>query len=136
MHETFLERRSSRRLPLGLSLRYGVLSQSAVLRGGFGKTRNVSGTGILFETDAELPVGTPVELSIAWPVRGGSAQPMELVVFGKINRSMQTEAAVSIVHYEFLPFCPLESLDTEAGIRPQLRKLMRRKRAHEAAIRG
>lgn len=133
MEETFMERRSSRRLPLGLSLRYGVLSHTAVLRGGSGRTRNVSGTGILFEADTELPVGTAVELSIAWPVRG-EGSGMELVVLGKINRARRTEVAVSIMHYEFLPFCPLESLDTAAGIRPQLRKLLRRQRVLHPAL--
>lgn len=136
MEETFMERRSSRRLPLGLALKYGVLSPNAVLRGGVGKTRNVSGTGILFEADAELPVGTAVELSIEWPVRSEGAQGMELVVLGKVNRVSRTEMALSIMHYEFLPFCPLESLDTAAGIRPQLRKLLRRQRALQSAIRS
>jgi hypothetical protein len=109
-----------------LSLRYGVLSKSAVVFGGAGRTRNVSRTGVLFQADARLPVGSAVELSIKWPVLRDGRQPVELVVFGNVIRAGDSHAAVSITHYEFLPVCPLDSLDTAQGLRPMVRRLLRK----------
>lgn len=126
MEGTCVERRFSRRLKMALSLRYGVLSRSAVVFCGTGRTRNVSRSGVLFQADARLPVGSPVELSIQWPVLRDGQQPVELVVFGSVIRAADTHAAVSITHYEFLPVCPLDSLDTAQGLRPLVRRLLRK----------
>lgn len=66
-----------------------------------GKTTNISSGGIWFSTGAMLAPGTPLEISVSWPVLLHDACPMKLVIFGCVVRSNEQGAAAAIERYEF-----------------------------------
>jgi PilZ domain len=94
------ERRASDRLPLIRHVRYKVLGEERSELIGSGKTRNMSGNGVLFTTKSALPAGEPIELVVSWPARLNGL-PMELVLLGRLVRTEETQAAISIMRYYF-----------------------------------
>jgi hypothetical protein len=96
------ERRSHNRYPIRLEVEYILLN----LRGhperlGYGRTVNVSSSGILFVADDALPAGSSIKLAVKWPfsLEGGCA--LKLHVSGNIIRSVTKKAAVHIAHHDF-----------------------------------
>src|ERR1700680_4372224 len=94
------ERRASDRLPLIRNVRYKVLGEESPGLVGSGKTRNMSGNGVLFTTKSALPAGAFLELVVSWPPRVNGL-PMELVLLGRLVRTEETQAAISILRYYF-----------------------------------
>jgi hypothetical protein len=94
------ERRTSNRLPLIRNVRYKVLGEKSQGLVGSGKTRNMSGNGVLFTTKSALPAGASIELVVSWPARLNGL-PMELVLLGRLVRTEETQAAISILRYYF-----------------------------------
>lgn len=81
---------------------------------GSGRTRNLGGETICFETDQQILRKGEVELRISWPFRLQDVCPLELVVRGSVIRTDATVAVVRIRTYEFQTlgersFSPLES---------------------------
>jgi hypothetical protein len=68
---------------------------------GTGTTLDLSSGGILFETDRQLPTGLNVELSISWPVLLHNVAPLQLVVTGRIVRTVGRRTAVRMMQHEF-----------------------------------
>ena len=95
------DRRSRRRYPIDLQLAYKVMRRHQVCRTGSGRTVNISGSGICFEPDATLDPGSPVELSIAWPVLLDDTCSLQLIVTGKVVRCGRTGTALRTQGYEF-----------------------------------
>jgi hypothetical protein len=93
------ERRASSRLPVIRNVRYKVLGGSPRLVGS-GKTCNMSGKGVLFTTKSALPAGASIELVVSWPPRPNGV-PLELVLLGRLVRTEETQAAISILRYDF-----------------------------------
>src|SRR5690242_7866913 len=96
------ERRASNRLPIESDVRYRVLGKDrSSTQVGMGKTINISGSGVLFTTESALPEGERVELSISWPAQLNNTVPLKLVAMGRLVRTDETQAAISIERYEF-----------------------------------
>jgi hypothetical protein len=95
------ERRQDRRYDLHLDLRWKLIRRKRVLETGTGRTLDLSSGGILIEADQHLPVGLNVELSLAWPVMLHNVAPMQLVISGRIIRSVGERAAIRMVQHEF-----------------------------------
>src|SRR5262249_1825210 len=96
------ERRASNRLPIKRDVRYKVLGEKkSVKHVGLGKTLNMSSGGGLFTTESPLPEGERVELAVSWPVQLNDTLPLKLVAMGRLVRSEETQAAISIERYEF-----------------------------------
>jgi hypothetical protein len=68
---------------------------------GVGRSVNISTGGVLFDSAAELPVGSTVEVSIAWPARLNDTVSLKLWLAGQIVRSQGTRTAVRITRHEF-----------------------------------
>ncbi len=68
---------------------------------GTGTTVDLSSTGILFESENQLPPDGAVELSIAWPILLDGSLPMQLMVCGRIARVSGRKVAIAITQYEF-----------------------------------
>jgi hypothetical protein len=68
---------------------------------GSGQTRNISSSGVLLQSDCDLPVGERVELFIEWPVQVNEKCGLKLVTEGIIIRREKREFAVNIIRYEF-----------------------------------
>ena len=96
------DRRSSNRLPIERDVRYKVLGgKKTVRQTGTGKTLNMSSCGVLFTTETALPEGERVELAVSWPAQLNDELPLKLVAMGRLVRSDDTKAAISIERYEF-----------------------------------
>jgi hypothetical protein len=95
------DRRSDRRYPLELELRYKLLRRRRVLETGSGRTLDISSGGIRFEADRPLPAGLSVELSVTWPVLLRNVAPLQLVVSGRIVRSESNQVSIRMVQHEF-----------------------------------
>jgi PilZ domain len=96
------ERRSSNRLPIERDVRYKVLGgKKSVTQVGLGKTLNISSGGVLFTTESPLPEGERVELAVSWPAQLNDVLPLKLVALGRLVRTEDTQAAISIERYEF-----------------------------------
>ncbi len=95
------DRRSHRRYPVGLDLRYKFWRNRRILREGHGRTRDVSEGGVLFNADQALPPGVDVELSIDWPARLPGTPAVEATICGRVVRSNPEGIAVRITRCEF-----------------------------------
>jgi hypothetical protein len=94
------DRRSDRRYQIGLRLTFSARRPDGSMLRGAGWTRNLSGSGILFETDAGLNRGQVISLWIEWPRKLQDRCPLELAVKGRIVRCESNEFAVAMDHYE------------------------------------
>jgi hypothetical protein len=96
------DRRASNRLPIERDVRYKVLGgKKSVKQVGTGKTVNISSGGVLFTTETPLPEGERVELAVSWPAQLNDQLPLKLVAMGRLVRTDETKAAISIERYEF-----------------------------------
>src|SRR5260370_21304761 len=95
-------RRSSNRLPIEREVRYKVVGgKKAGKQVGVGKTVNMSSGGVLFTTETAPPEGERVELAVSWPAQLNDTLPLKLVAMGRLVRTEETQAAISIERYEF-----------------------------------
>jgi PilZ domain len=103
LHEggVLIERRSKRRFVMEREIRFRVLDQDKIIAAGSGKTFNLSSSGVAFATEHEVPAGSFVELSIAWPALLENRCPLQLIGFGRVLRSVQGRVATTIEQYEF-----------------------------------
>jgi hypothetical protein len=95
------DRRGKRRFPIEQEVRYKMLYGQRFSEAGAGKTMNISSGGIWFSTENMLTSGTPIELSLTWPVLLNDSCLMKLMIYGCVVRSNRRGAAVAIERYEF-----------------------------------
>ena len=94
-----VDRRSQRRFPISVRLRYNILGVE-----GEGRTLNISSSGALIQVAQRLPTGRRIQLLIEWPAKLEDRIPLQLVVKGTILRSTVEMTAVAISNYEFRLF--------------------------------
>ena len=75
--------------------------KKSVKQAGLGKTVNMSSGGVLFTTETPLPAGERVEIAVSWPAQLNDVLPLKLVAMGRLVRTGESEAAVSVERYEF-----------------------------------
>jgi PilZ domain len=95
------ERRSHCRYPIRLDLEFTLIHNDRATLTGRGRIINLSTSGVLFESDSDLPSGMRIELSIDWPVMLNGEVRLRLHVKGKIVRAMSNRIAVTVQHYDF-----------------------------------
>jgi hypothetical protein len=61
----------------------------------------ISSGELTFTTEQELAPRQKVEVTVNWPAMLDSTCPMKLVISGRVMRSADGSASVSIDHYEF-----------------------------------
>ena len=101
--ETADDRRITNRMPIERDVRYKVLvgKKTEAQTTGVGKTLNMSSGGVLFTTETALPEGGRVELNVSWSAQLNENLPLKLVAMGRLVRSGESQAAISIERYEF-----------------------------------
>jgi hypothetical protein len=96
-----VERRTKKRFVMEREIRYRVLEQDKIIAVGSGKTVNLSSNGVAFVPEKDLPPGTFIEVSIAWPALLENRCPLQLMGFGRVLRSTRASAACTLEQYEF-----------------------------------
>ena len=96
------DRRLSSRLPINREVRYRVFSgKKSVSHTGLGKMLDMSSNGALFTTESDVPEDASIEVAVSWPARLDNVTPLKLVLRGRVVRSGESQAAMSIERYEF-----------------------------------
>jgi hypothetical protein len=93
------QRRNQRfelRLPFEL-VRSGALSETS------GETKNLSSSGVLFTSAAQVDIGQPIEYLITLPKAAGSRAEVRLRCIGKVLRAEPDSGfAATLERYEFI----------------------------------
>lgn len=95
-----IERRCKTRFPFALDVRYRTLSENPRVTG-IGHTINMSRSGLLIESEHELPVGARVEVTVEWPVPLDDEVGLQLVTVGRVGRSIGSNFVLLFRQYEF-----------------------------------
>jgi hypothetical protein len=96
-----MEQRKARRFDLKLPFEL-IRSGSAPLSQ-HGETKNLSSAGVLFQSEADLHIGEPVEYVITLPTPQGDADNVRLHCIGKVVRfARKAEVAATLERYEFV----------------------------------
>ena len=98
-----VERRSTRRYPIDLSMQYDLGRQEGPegARMGSGQVVNISSGGVLISSDRPIPPGVRIRLRLEWPARLNDAVPLALHIEGRTVRSSGPLTAVRILKSEF-----------------------------------
>jgi hypothetical protein len=96
-----VERRAKKRFVMEREIRYRVLEQDKIIAVGCGKTINLSSGGVAFVAENDLPAGSFIEVSIAWPALLENRCPLQLIGFGRVLRSGRGISACTLEQYEF-----------------------------------
>ena len=97
------ERRSNRRYPIDLSMRYDLGRQEGPEGAGMGSGQvvNISSGGVLISSDCPIAPGVRIRLRLEWPARLNDAIPLALHIEGRTVRSSGPLTAVRILKSEF-----------------------------------
>jgi hypothetical protein len=95
------EQRSHHRYPIELEMKYRLLNNDRCEYIGFGKTRNISSGGVLFEALGSPPPGGSIEVMLSWPFLLEGVCPLRLVMRGRIVRSDFRGVAIQSTYHEF-----------------------------------
>ena len=95
-----IERRSAKRYPIELPVRYTAFSLGVTVDSGQGNTIDMSSSGLRFAAERPLIQGLQIEIAIRWPFELPNGVALKLVVSGEIVRADDVEAAVRISRYE------------------------------------
>ena len=93
--------RAHRRYDLDCEVRFRATPPGPGMLAGRGRTINMSAAGVLFESELAIPVGTTIELSIAWPVQLEGKIRLTLFAIGRVVRASDERIAVKIGRSEF-----------------------------------
>ena len=95
------DRRDDRRYRIEMDLGWKLMHRGRLCLAGTGTVIDFSSGGILFNAGQPLRVGKKIELAIDWPVLLNSTTPMQLIVYGRTVRSLESQVAVRIEQHEF-----------------------------------
>jgi hypothetical protein len=110
------DRRTSRRFPLRLALRYRRTGSSPASNWMSGESLNISSTGLLFTTTEAVQPGQGIEAFVAWPVCLDKRIPLKLVIKGSIVRNTGDHTAICFERYEF----KTSQMPPDANLKPEL----------------
>jgi hypothetical protein len=97
-----LENRLRPRYELSLELHFSYRRGNRTYHG-TGRTKDLSGKAIRFESDQELPGGVQLELCIAWPFTLQGLLPLEMIVHGALVRTHSGIAVLRLDEYALRP---------------------------------
>jgi hypothetical protein len=95
------DRRTSVRYPLNLEVRYSVAGRRGAVETGYGRTIDMSSSGLSFTADKPVPIGHKLDLSIDWPARLDGDVQIQLVASGVVVRNSGAVTALRIERHEF-----------------------------------
>jgi hypothetical protein len=96
-----MEQRKARRFDLKLP--FELIRSGSEPLSEHGETKNLSSAGVLFQSEAELRIGEPVEYVITLPTSPGAGERVRLHCIGKVVRfAKNAEIAATLERYEFV----------------------------------
>jgi PilZ domain-containing protein len=96
-----MEQRKARRFDLKLP--FELIRSGTALLSEHGETKNLSSAGVLFQSQADLHVGEPVEYVITLPTSPSQGEKVRLHCIGKVVRfAKKAEIAATLERYEFV----------------------------------
>ena len=96
-----MEQRKARRFDLKLP--FELIRSGAEPLSQHGETKNVSSAGVLFQSEADLHIGEPVEYVITLPTSPPVGERVRLHCIGKVVRfARKAEIAATLERYEFV----------------------------------
>jgi len=95
-----IERRSRRRYPLQLQVRYRAMSARLVASGD-GQTLNISSAGLLIASAQSVREGLRLQLHVDWPWLLDGMTPLQLVAETRVVRANGSQFAVALERYQF-----------------------------------
>ncbi|HTS49762.1 MAG TPA: PilZ domain-containing protein [Bryobacteraceae bacterium] len=95
-----IERRSKRRYPLQLPIRYRTTSARLSVSGG-GQTLNISSAGLLIASPQGVQAGLRLRLHVDWPWLLDGTTPLQLVAESRVVRANASQFAVELERYQF-----------------------------------
>ena len=87
--------------PVVAEVEYKLVVDGESAMTGHTRTVSLSSTGVRFESNHVLPIGNPIELSIAWPVDLDDRVGLKCCVGGTIVENKLNLVTVEILRYEF-----------------------------------
>src|ERR1039457_6756109 len=98
-----MEQRKARRFDLNLPCE--LIRSGAEPLSQHGETKNVSSAGVLFQSEADLHIGEPVENVITLPTSPDDGERARLHCSGKVVRSpRKAQIAATLELYEFVRY--------------------------------
>jgi len=95
-----MERRTRTRFPLGLDVQFRTLGPDQ-LSFGFGRTVNVSSSGILIASDYDVGHGAQLRICMGWPFLLDDSIPIQLVAESRVVRVYEAGFAVILLRHQF-----------------------------------
>jgi hypothetical protein len=95
------ERRTGRRFPLQLPVRYRPMEAAAASSWILSESVNISSGGLLFTTSEAVTPGETIEAFVAWPVALDRHVKLKLAVKGRVVRCEGDRTAMCFESYEF-----------------------------------
>jgi hypothetical protein len=96
-----MEQRKARRFDLKLP--FELIRSGSEPLSQHGETKNLSSAGVLFQSEADLHIGEPVEYVITLPTPQGDVDNVRLHCIGKVVRfARKAEVAATLERYEFV----------------------------------
>ena len=97
----FFDRRRGQRLSLHLGLQFTIREHGTVIGTGEGKIRDVSRSGIFFESSTIVPPGSVLQLTVDWPVRFQNKTRVDWIVDAVVVRNTQFGMGINIMRQRF-----------------------------------
>lgn len=93
------DKRAAKRFPLELELQYrtGSRMREAI----WGRTINISSSGMLIDTEVKPARGSRLSLVVSWPAMLDNRVPLRLFVEGRVVRTEQRGVAIVFRNVEF-----------------------------------
>jgi len=96
-----MEQRKARRFDLKLP--FELIRSGSEPLSQHGETKILSSAGVLFQSEADLHIGEPVEYVITLPTSPGEGERVRLHCIGKVVRfARKAEVAATLERYEFV----------------------------------
>src|SRR5581483_3862037 len=103
--------------PIEADVEYRLMEQASVVAGGTGRTKTMSSSQVVLESQQSLPVGMLVELAVTWPVWLQNTVPLKLHIFGRTTRMSGKFTVIDILRHEFRTVAPEASTDSDGSRR-------------------
>ncbi|PWU00511.1 MAG: hypothetical protein C5B51_25070 [Terriglobia bacterium] len=95
------KRKSDRRYPIALPVRYAAREEGVIFAKGTGRTSSIGGKSIVFVTEQPLLVGLNVDLTMDWPALLDNSVPLQIAIRGKIGHAEGNQVLLQISGHEF-----------------------------------